>query len=85
MPASGPLAPAEIGDDPSQTILVIEGTPIVPSGLWTEPMDLDITKMQGSLTANPGIEPGGLLGEGVAFATVDGRAHFVPTRSNRSR
>ncbi len=77
-PAKGPLSPAGIGDDLSQTILVIEGSPIVPSGMWTEPVDLDVTKMQGSLTANPGIEPGGLLEGGVAFATIDGRSHFVP-------
>ena len=36
-----PLGPDQIVDDPSQTILVIEGTPIVASGLWTEPVDLD--------------------------------------------
>ena len=77
-PASGPLSPDDMTDDPSQTILVIEGSPIVPSGRWTEPVDLDITKMQGRLSANPGIEPGGLLDDGVAFATVDGRTHFVP-------
>jgi hypothetical protein len=78
LPSSGPLAPDQITDDQSQTILVIEGSPIVPSNLWTEPVDLDITKIQGRLTANPGIEPGGLLNDGVAFATADGRAHFLP-------
>ena len=77
-PASGPLATGEIGDEHAQTVLVIEGSPIVPSGMWTEPLDLDVTKMRGSLTTNPGIEPGGLLEGGVAFATIDGRAHFVP-------
>lgn len=79
MPASGPLSPRQIGDDPAQTILVIEGSPIVPSGYWYEPVDLDITKMRGDLSTNPSIEPGGLLEDGVAFATSDGRAHFVPT------
>ena len=78
-PSSGPpLGPDRVTDDPSQTILVIEGSPLVPSGMWTEPMDLDYTKIQGKLGTNPGIEPGGLLDDGVAFATVDGRGHFVP-------
>ncbi len=76
-PNTGPLGPDQVTDDPSQTILVIEGTPRVPSGIWTEPVDLDFTKMQGKLGSNPGVEPGGLLENGVAFATVDGRGHFV--------
>lgn len=77
-PNTGPLGPDQITDDPAQTILVIEGSPLVPSGLWTEPLDLDYAKMQGELGINPGIEPGGLLDDGVAFATSDGRGHFVP-------
>lgn len=76
-PNVGPLGPDQITDDPSQTILVIEGSPLVPSGLWTEPLDLDFTKMRCVLGTNPGIEPGGLLDDGVAFATADGRGHFV--------
>jgi hypothetical protein len=77
-PNTGPLGPDQITDDMSQTILVIEGTPLVPSGMWTEPLDLDFANMQGKLGTNPGIEPGGLLDGGVAFATTDGRGHFVP-------
>lgn len=78
IPPQGPLSMSQISDDPSQTILVIEGTPIVASGTWTEPVDLDSNLIQGRLGTNPGIEPGGILEDGVAFATVDGRAHFVP-------
>jgi hypothetical protein len=77
-PSLGPLGPNGITDRPSHTILVAEGSPLVPSGSWTEPMDLDITKMRGDLTANPGIELGGQLEDGVCFATVDGRAHYLP-------
>jgi hypothetical protein len=78
-PSSGPpMGPDQIVDDPTQTILVIEGTPIVASGLWSEPVDLDYAKIQGNLGSNPGFEPGGLLDDGVAFATCDGRGHFVP-------
>jgi hypothetical protein len=77
-PSGFPLGPDQITDDPSQTILVIEGTPTVASGLWTEPVDLDFSKIQGNLGMNPGVEPGGLLDDGVAFATADGRGHFVP-------
>ena len=77
-PKSGPLGLDQITDDMSQTILVTEGTPIVASGLWTEPVDLDFAKIQGKLGTNPGIEPGGLLEDGVAIVTADGRGHFVP-------
>jgi hypothetical protein len=77
-PKAGPLGPDQITDDPSQTILVIEGSPLVPSGMWTEPLDLDFANMQGMLGTKPGIEPGGLLDDGVAFSTADGRGHFVP-------
>lgn len=77
-PRTGPLSPDQVTDNQRQTILVVGGTPLVPSGMWTEPIDLDIAKMQGRLTTNPGIEPGGHLDDGVTFATVDGSAHFVP-------
>ncbi len=77
-PAAGPLGPDRIIDDPSQTILLIEGTPLVPSGMWTEPIDLEFAKMSGQIGSNPGIDPGGLLEDGAAMATVDGRGHFVP-------
>jgi hypothetical protein len=74
---NAPLGPDRITDDVSQTILVVEGTPIVASGLWTEPVDLKFANMQGKLGSNPGIEPGGLLEGGVAMATSDGRGHFI--------
>lgn len=77
-PNSGPLGPDQITDDITQTILVTEGTPIVASGNWTEPIDLDFGKVQGRLGTNPGNEPGGLLADGVAIATTDGRGHFIP-------
>jgi hypothetical protein len=77
-PNSGPLGPDQVTDDVSQTILVTEGTPIVASGYWTEPVDLDFANIQGKLGTNPGNEPGGLLDDGVAIVTVDGRGHFVP-------
>jgi hypothetical protein len=85
LPTKGPLGPSGVVDRPSQTILVAEGSPIVPSGTWMEPLDLDVTKMRGSLAANPGVEIGGLLPDGVCFATVDGRAHFVPQTIDAGR
>ncbi len=81
-PVTGPLGPDQIIDDPAQTILVIEGTPIVSS--WTEPVDLDFTKMSGTIGSRPGIEPGGLLDDGVAMATADGRGHFLPETTDPS-
>lgn len=78
-PPLGPLGPIiSNGDNPAQTILVAEGTPLVPSKMWTEPIDLDYGKMNGNIGGNPGIEVGGLLDGGVAMATMDGRGHFVP-------
>ncbi|WP_165440501.1 DUF1559 family PulG-like putative transporter [Rubripirellula amarantea] len=76
-PKAAAFSPAEITDDPTQTLLVVEGAPSVPPMSWTEPMDLDFTLMRGSLLLNPGIEPGGLIEGGVAVATVDGRGHFI--------
>ena len=77
-PPTGPLGPDTMVDDPSQTILVIEGKPPIASGMWTEPVDLDFAAMTGRLGQNPGKEPGGLFDDGVSMATVDGRGHFVP-------
>lgn len=77
-PTTGPLDPNQVVDDPAQTILVIEGTPMVPSGMWTEPIDFEFAKMSGQIAANQGIDPGGLTTGGVATATVDGRGHFIP-------
>jgi hypothetical protein len=76
-PPAGPLGPDQIADSPAQTILLTEGTPLVPSGMWTEPIDMELAKMSGQIGSNPGIDPGGLLDEGVAIATVDGRGHFI--------
>ncbi|MFK8113758.1 MAG: DUF1559 domain-containing protein, partial [Rubripirellula sp.] len=42
-PGTGALGPDQISDDPSQTILVAEGVPVVPSGYWTEPVDLSFS------------------------------------------
>ena len=77
-PKLGPLGPGDVADDPTQTILVTEANPIVPTGLWTEPIDLDFAIMQCIVGASSGVEAGGMLEDGVAFATVDGRGHFLP-------
>ena len=81
-PKTGPLGPDQVVDDISQTILVIEGVPLVPSGSWAEPLDLNFAKIQGKIGSNPGIEPGGLLDDGVAFATADGRGHFLSNETD---
>ncbi len=75
-PNSGPLSPDQITDDPSQTILVIEGNPN-SAGLWTEPLDLDFGLMRGQINGTAGIEPGGLCDGGAAMVTVDQRGHFA--------
>ncbi|TWU00756.1 hypothetical protein Pla52n_41250 [Stieleria varia] len=77
-PKGKPLGPEDVKDNGSQTILVIEGRPTISSGMWTEPVDMDYGKMQGLVGGAVGIEPGGWIPGGVAMATVDGRAHFLP-------
>ncbi len=87
-PSSGPLAMEEIVDNPSQTILITEGIPLVPSGLWTEPIDLDIAPMRGRLktaanvVSGYSVEIGGLGDGGVLVATVDGRTHLLTEEIN---
>ena len=76
-PKGKPLGPGDVTDDGSQTILVIEAQPMAASGMWTEPVDLDFTKMKGIVGGTVGIEPGGWIEGGAAMATVDGRAHFL--------
>ena len=78
-PSSGPLSPTDVTDNPGQTILVTEAAPIVSSGSWSEPIDLDFALMQGRVGGTEGFEPGGVLDEGVAIVTIDGRGHFLPS------
>ncbi|KAA1260470.1 hypothetical protein LF1_30100 [Rubripirellula obstinata] len=76
-PPTGPLSPNDVTDDVTQTLLVVEGSPVTPPMSWAEPVDLPFSMMTGRLAGNPGSEPGGLLEGGVAAATVDGRGHFI--------
>ena len=77
-PGRGPLGPDDILDDPSQTILVTEGSPNMATTSWIEPADLDFAMMQGRIGASIGNEAGGWIDGGVAFVTSDGRGHFLP-------
>lgn len=73
-----PLGPADVRDDPALTLLLVEA--LVPTGTmfcWTEPFDLDITSMVGTVGGQPGVEIGGVTPGGAAVATVDGRGHFL--------
>ncbi|TWU42166.1 DUF1559 family PulG-like putative transporter [Novipirellula artificiosorum] len=74
-PPTGPLSPGNLVDDPAKTILVVEASPSMTMGLWTEPIDVDVTMIQGIGGTISDI--GGLLDDGVAVATVDERGHFV--------
>lgn len=75
-PPSGPLAPDEILDGESKTVLVVEGMPL-GAGSWTEPLDLDFGVMTGLINSGATSEPGGLTEGGVAVATADGRSHLL--------
>ena len=76
-PASGPLSPDQVTDDPSLTLLITEAAPTSSMNVWTEPVELDFAVMRGQINGTIGIEPGGMLDDGVAVATVDGRVHFA--------
>lgn len=76
-PPKGPMSPKDIVDSPTQTLLVIEGKPLVPTGMWTEPVDLDFAKMSGQINGSRKDDPGKHLDDGAAMATVDGRGHFL--------
>ncbi|MEM9589682.1 MAG: DUF1559 domain-containing protein, partial [Planctomycetota bacterium] len=76
-PPEGPLGPADVGDSPGKTVLVVEGVPTANSGQWTEPIDLDFTQMKGQVNSGFSGEPGGLLEDGAALVTVDGVGHFA--------
>ncbi len=77
-PSSGPLTPKDINDEHGKTLLVVEGTPaITGSGLWTEPIDLQMHEIQASPGVNRANGLGGLLDGGFAVVTVDGTGHFL--------
>ncbi len=74
-PSTGPLGPNQVVDDPLKTILVVEASPPVISGVWTEPVDVDFATMQGIGGSSNNI--GGLLDTGAAIVTVDERGHYL--------
>lgn len=76
-PNKGPLKPSAVIDSAAQTILVVEAIPVVPSGTWLEPIDLDYAVLTGDLIFGGATEMGGLTIGGATFATVDGRGHFA--------
>ncbi|WP_372722148.1 DUF1559 domain-containing protein [Novipirellula sp.] len=74
-PNTGPLGPNQVVDDPLKTILVVEASPPVTSGVWTEPVDVDFATLQGIGGSSNNI--GGLLDTGAAIVTVDERGHYL--------
>ena len=52
--------------------------------MWTQPGDLDITKMVPAINAKPGVEIGGNHVGGATAATCDGRDHFLSERLSAS-
>ncbi|OYP30379.1 DUF1559 domain-containing protein [Rhodopirellula sp. MGV] len=78
-PPSGPLGPRDVTDKSAQTILVIAARPPNNQAFngWTEPVDYDFSKMQGTINSGAGLSPGGFVESGATVATVDGRGHFL--------
>ena len=77
-PPEGPLRPDQVTDGAAKTILVVEGNPDTLIDIWTEPIDLDVTKMQGRINGPTADDPGKLMDSGAAIVTVDERGHFLP-------
>ena len=76
-PPAGPLAEDQIRDGADKTLLLLEATP-VGGVAWTEPIDLETSRLRGPLNRGGDQSPGGLTEGGVAMATVDGRGRFLP-------
>ncbi|TVQ01296.1 MAG: DUF1559 domain-containing protein [Planctomycetaceae bacterium] len=73
-----PLGPGDVRDDPGQTLLVVEAQPLGGwANQWTEPLDLEVDRMRGTLGSATGLEIGGVVPGGAVVATVDGRGHFL--------
>ncbi len=75
-PSKGPLGPDQVIDDPLKTILVLEASAPLTSGVWTEPIDIDFATVQGIGGTQNNV--GGLLDDGMVVATIDERGHFIP-------
>lgn len=79
-PDAGPLALDDVLDSHAQTLLVVEvARPSNTSALryWTEPMDLDISRMARTIGTKNGTEIGGNHADGATAATCDGLPHFL--------
>lgn len=76
-PPAGPLAEDQIRDGADQTLLLLEASPVGVAS-WTEPTDLETSRLRGPLNRGGDQSPGGLTEGGVAVATVDGRGRFLP-------
>ena len=77
-PASGPLSPGQVTDEHAKTLLVVEGSPSrMVSGMWTDPVDLQMRDIQASSGVNGANGLGGLLDGGFAVGTVDATGHFI--------
>lgn len=73
-PATGPLGPDDVTDDPRTTVLVVESGNFPPASQWLEPVDIDADTAQLSI----GEALGGSHQGGMTLSTVDGRAHWLP-------
>lgn len=72
------LGPKDVIDNPGQTLLIVEAASPPNSMLvWTQPIDLDIGQMRGTIGGSPGLEIGGITEGGATVATIDGRGHFI--------
>ncbi len=73
-PANGPLGPTDVVDGWDRTLLLVEvATPTSLSNQWTDPGELDISRISNAVAS----QIGGNHEGGAVVVTVDGRGHFL--------
>lgn len=79
-PPSGPVARSAVTDGGANTLLVVETQN--SSTVWTEPKDLDVTKLPSQIGALGGI--GGTHQGGATAVFVDGEAAWLPSDTSKA-
>ena len=76
--AAGALVLTSHHGDDGDPLVVQEASLPLGSGMWTEPVDLDVTRQVGRVDGGDGFDQiGGVIEGGATIATADGRGHFI--------
>lgn len=74
-PTSGPLSPADIGDGPSNTLLVVESDNAIWE--WTRPLDIDVQNLNPAIGSSGQDTIGGTHKDGATMAFADGASGWL--------